>query len=65
MYLRFGSPIDTQRPTDIDSAAWEATVKERTQTGLQTILDDLQTVRSTDPFRHLNPLAWGRTVRAA
>jgi 1-acyl-sn-glycerol-3-phosphate acyltransferase len=65
MYLRFGSPIDTQRPTDIDSAAWEATVKERTQTGLQTILGDLQTVRSTDPFRHLNPLAWGRAVRAA
>ena len=65
MYLRFGSAIDTQRPADIDAVAWEATVKERTQTALETVLDDLQTVRSTDPFRHLNPLAWGRAVRSA
>lgn len=63
MYLRFGSPIDTSRPTETDTARWELTIKERTQTALETILGDLQDVRAADPFRHLNPLAWSTARR--
>lgn len=65
MYLRFGSPIDTKAPARIDSATWEATVKERTQRSLEAILAELQNRRATDPFRHLNPLAWARAARPA
>lgn len=64
MYLRFGSPIDTARPPRVKTAEWEATVKERTQQSLESILGELQTIRSTDPFRHLNPLAWTRAAQA-
>lgn len=63
MYLRFGSPIDTRRPTENDSARWESTIKQGTQTALETILGDLQDLRATDPFRHLNPLAWSKALR--
>ncbi|BBX20533.1 glycerol acyltransferase [Mycolicibacterium duvalii] len=63
MYLRFGTPIETRRPTHVETPDWEATVKERTQTALEAILRDLQEKRSTDPFRHLNPLAWGKATR--
>lgn len=65
MYLAFGSPIDTHRPSGTRVAGGEATVKERTQTALEATLDDLRTRRESDPFRHLNPLAWGRAVRPA
>lgn len=65
MYLRFGSPIDTSRPAPEPAARWEATVKERTQTGLEGILEELRRRRDSDPFRNLNPLAWGRALRPA
>ena len=64
MYLRFGSPIDTTTPARANATEWEAAVKERTQTSLESILGQLQITRSTDPFRHLNPLAWARAARA-
>lgn len=62
MYLRFTSPIDTSRPSDVMSDKWIDTVKHRTQTALETTLRDLQDLRRTDPFRGLNPLAWGSAV---
>lgn len=65
MYLGFGSPIDTARPAGTKAAAWEARVKDQTQMALEGTLDDLRACRQSDPFRHLNPLAWGRAVRPA
>jgi len=63
MYLRFGPPIETTKPPRAQAAKWQQTVKERTQTALETILADLQGLRETDPFRNLNPFAWGKAVR--
>ena len=63
MYLRFGRPIDTVRPTGVDPAVFEAVVKDSAQSALETALADLQRVRQSDPFRNLNPAAWGRAVR--
>jgi len=63
MYLRFGSPIATTRPAGVRATEWEATVKDRTQTALETILAELQLVRASDPYRQLNPLAWARAVQ--
>jgi 1-acyl-sn-glycerol-3-phosphate acyltransferase len=62
MYLRFGSPLETARPAGVPAAKWEATVKERTQTALETTLADLQQLRETDPYRNLSPLGWGSAV---
>lgn len=64
MYLRFGKPIDTTQPTDLDAGEWEAAVKERTQTELEGILSELQLLRTGDPYRNLNPLGWRDAVRA-
>jgi 1-acyl-sn-glycerol-3-phosphate acyltransferase len=58
MYLRFGSPIDTSRPLGIGEQDWVDAVKEQTQRAVQQILDDLLRLRTTDPYRELNPLAW-------
>jgi 1-acyl-sn-glycerol-3-phosphate acyltransferase len=58
LYLRFGSPIDTSRPLGIGKQDWVDAVKEQTQLALEQILADLQQLRSTDPYRELNPLAW-------
>jgi 1-acyl-sn-glycerol-3-phosphate acyltransferase len=63
MYLRFGTPIQTTKPARAQAAKWQAAVKERTQTALETILADLQVLRETDPYRNLNPFAWRRAVR--
>jgi hypothetical protein len=63
MYLRFGAPIDTSRPARTQAAKWQAAVKDRTQTALEAILADLQDLRATDPYRNLNPFAWGKAVR--
>lgn len=60
MYLRFGQPIATTQPAEAD--AWEAAVKERTQSALEAILRDLQRMRTSDPFRNLNPLNWGKAM---
>ncbi len=63
MYLRFAAPIETTKPTGVGADKWVSTVKERTQGALESTLAELQDVRETDPFRNLNPLAWGRAVR--
>lgn len=62
MYLRFGRPIPTTRPARAKASTWEATVKQRTQTALEAILADLRELRQGDPFRNLNPLAWGSAL---
>jgi 1-acyl-sn-glycerol-3-phosphate acyltransferase len=58
MYLRFGIPIDTTKPTGVTEEKWAATVKQNAQQSLEQILADLQQIRSSDPYRELNPLAW-------
>jgi len=58
MYLRFGAPIETTKPARISEAKWVDTVKQNTQESLEQILADLLVVRSDDPYRELNPLAW-------
>jgi 1-acyl-sn-glycerol-3-phosphate acyltransferase len=58
MYLRFGSPIDTTPPAAAVDEEWAGTVKQNTQDALERILADLLEVRSHDPYRELNPLAW-------
>lgn len=63
MYLRFGKPIDTTTPLGIDAAGWADEVKRRTKTALEQILDDLLSLRETDPYRSLNPLGWTRAAR--
>lgn len=65
MYLGFGSPIDTGRPSRARAAGWEQQVKGATQDALEQILTDLQELREADPFRNLNPLAWRAAVRPA
>lgn len=63
MYLRFGQPISTRQPAGVTDDDWVATVKASTQTALENILRELQDVRSEDPFRQLNPLAWRHALR--
>lgn len=63
MYLRFASPIDTSRPPRIGNDRWIATVKEQAKSALQATLAELQELRENDPFRNLNPLAWGRAMQ--
>jgi 1-acyl-sn-glycerol-3-phosphate acyltransferase len=58
MYLRFGAAIDTTKPARIAKEKWATTVKQNTQQSLEQILADLQEIRSSDPYRELNPLAW-------
>lgn len=60
MYLRFGAPISTATPADVSDDTWAATIKQRTRESLEQILDDLREIRSSDPYRELNPLAWHR-----
>lgn len=62
MYLRFAPPIETSMPTGVDAEEWVTTVKERAQGALESSLTGLQDLRETDPFRNLNPLAWGRAL---
>ena len=63
MYVRFGAPISTRRPTRTPALTWEATVKDRTQSALEAVLADLQDLREADPFRNLNPLGWPGALR--
>ena len=63
MYLRFGTPISTHKPARVSAVKWEATVKDQTQVGLETVLTDLQELREADPFRNLNPLGWPGALR--
>ncbi|GAY19242.1 lysophospholipid acyltransferase family protein [Mycobacterium sp. shizuoka-1] len=63
MYLRFGSPIDTTKPTRRQNDSWVADVKAQTQDALEQQLAGLLEIRSQDPYRQLNPLAWSRATR--
>jgi 1-acyl-sn-glycerol-3-phosphate acyltransferase len=65
MYLRFGAPIDATKPTRVSEAKWVATVKQNTQESLEQILADLLVVRTGDPYRELNPLAWRTATQPA
>jgi 1-acyl-sn-glycerol-3-phosphate acyltransferase len=58
MYLRFAAPIDTTKPARVSEQKWVATVKQNTQESLERALADLLEIRSSDPYRELNPLAW-------
>jgi 1-acyl-sn-glycerol-3-phosphate acyltransferase len=64
MYLRFGQPIDTTKPSGESADAWVASVKAETQQSLEAILAELLAIRAKDPFRELSPLAWTKAVRA-
>ena len=63
MYLRFAPPITTSQTPRADAETWIATVKDRTQTALERTLADLQELRTSDPFRSLNPLAWHQAAQ--
>jgi 1-acyl-sn-glycerol-3-phosphate acyltransferase len=63
MYLRFGAPITTTKPARVSEAEWVDTVKQNTQESLEQVLADLLVVRADDPYRELNPLAWGRATQ--
>ncbi len=58
MYLRFAAPIDTTKPARVSDETWVATVKQKTQQALEQTLGELLEIRSSDPYRELNPLAW-------
>jgi 1-acyl-sn-glycerol-3-phosphate acyltransferase len=58
MYLRFAAPIDTTKPARVSEEKWVATVRRHTQESLEQALADLLVIRSSDPYRELNPLAW-------
>ncbi len=58
MYLLFAAPIDTTRPVRVSNEKWVATVKQKTQQSLEQTLGELLEIRSSDPYRELNPLAW-------
>ncbi len=64
MYLGFGEPIQTTKPEDLSTEDWVASVRERTQESLKSILTDLLAVRADDPYRELNPLAWASAAEA-
>ncbi|MEO3758367.1 lysophospholipid acyltransferase family protein [Mycobacterium sp. B14F4] len=63
MYLRFASPINTSRPPRVGAEPWITTVKGRTRSALEVTLAELQELREGDPFRNLNPLAWGKALQ--
>jgi 1-acyl-sn-glycerol-3-phosphate acyltransferase len=63
MYLRFAAPIDTTKPARVSDEKWVATVKQNTQESLERALADLLVIRSSDPYRELNPLAWRAAVQ--
>ncbi|WP_167099052.1 lysophospholipid acyltransferase family protein [Mycobacterium sp. DL592] len=65
MYLRFGAPVDTAKPAGVSDDDWVATVKQTTQTALETVLSDLLKIRADDPYRSLNPLAWRHAAHPA
>ena len=58
MYLRFAPPIDTTKPAQVSEHGWVETVKQLTQESLEQAIADLLQIRSRDPYRELNPLAW-------
>lgn len=65
MYLQFGEPICTTKPARMSTEKWVESVRADTQQSLEAILDRLLEIRTGDPFRELNPLAWTRAATAA
>jgi 1-acyl-sn-glycerol-3-phosphate acyltransferase len=63
MYLRFAAPIDTTKPARVAEEKWVATVKQNTQEALERAIADLLEIRSRDPYRELNPLAWRAAIQ--
>ena len=63
MYLRFAAPIDTSKPARASEEKWVATVKQKTQESLERAIADLLEIRSRDPYRELNPLAWRSAIQ--
>lgn len=63
MYLRFAAPIDTTKPAGVDHDTWVSMVKDTTQQSLEQSIADLLELRSGDPYRELNPLAWQKAVQ--
>ena len=63
MYLRFAAPIDTTKPARVSDQTWVATVKKKTQQSLEQTLGELLEIRSSDPYRELNPLAWRSAIQ--
>jgi 1-acyl-sn-glycerol-3-phosphate acyltransferase len=62
MYLRFGVPIDTNRPGRTSAKNWVCTIKDRVQTELETTLSDLQRIREQEPDPELKPMTWRSAV---
>ncbi|WNG90322.1 lysophospholipid acyltransferase family protein [Mycobacterium sp. ITM-2016-00317] len=62
MYLRFGPPISSSPPDGVEREAWIVKLKAEVQAQLESDLDDLRRIRSSDPYRELNPLAWRSAV---
>jgi 1-acyl-sn-glycerol-3-phosphate acyltransferase len=58
MYLRFASPIDTSKPSQVSEQEWVDAVKQSTQESLEQAIADLLEIRASDAYRELNPLAW-------
>ena len=42
----------------VSEQEWVETVKQHTQESLEEAISDLLQIRSRDPYRELNPLAW-------
>jgi 1-acyl-sn-glycerol-3-phosphate acyltransferase len=63
MYLRFATPIDSAKPARVANDKWVATVKQKTQESLEQTLGELVDLRSSDPYRELNP--WPGTAPAS
>ncbi len=47
-YLRFGAPIDTNRPDRTSGQTWIFAIKDRVQTKLKTTLAELLGIRDAD-----------------
>lgn len=65
MYVRFAAPVDTTKPERMSAEKWTATVRQNTKESLEQSLAELLKIRSDDPYRELNPLAWRRATRPA
>ncbi|MCV7421314.1 acyltransferase family protein [Mycobacterium yunnanensis] len=61
-YLRFGTPIDTTKPSAVAAEEWTATVRERVKVALEGDITALLEVRARDPYRQLAPWARGAAV---
>lgn len=56
MYLKFGTPIVTDPPTDVAEPRWVGDVRDRVKGAIEADLAELLHLRDNDPFSGLNPL---------